>query len=262
MVDLQCVHTDEIATARHFHGHFPGDPILPGVIQLLRAEDAIDPSHARSIRSLSRLKFQRAIRPSDHTTLSISPGSISPGSKEHEYRFAHTNQDAVVCSSGQLSFLQSAASPQKANPSALTDDREYPPFAAFMPHREPMLWLDRMLSHTRERVVVERTLHCDHIGVQDGRASNAIAMELFAQAASAHFGFLAHTEGGGQLGGALLGTRRIDIHVAHLPLDVPLVVEGIVTMTMPPLAQFACRLIADDFVIADGTINVAMGVGP
>lgn len=255
MPEATPISTLEDAQAPYFQGHFPNDAILPGIEQLLRAERVADPNGTKSLRTLQRIKFQHAIRPGETTQLSLTRGA-QPG----DFRFTHANAENTVCSTGSFSLTDTLASePNKVEIAIGT--QAFPPFETFMPHRAPMLWLDRMLFHTPERVVVERTLRGNHLGIQNGRASNAIAMELFAQAASAHFGFLAMTEGGGQHGGALLGTRRIDIFTESLPLDVPLWIEGSVTLTMPPLAQFACRLVAGELLLAEGTINVAMGVG-
>ena len=59
--------------------------------------------------------------------------------------------------------------------------------------------------------------------------------------------------------GALLGTRRIDLAIGTLPLEVPITITAHRAMAIPPMAQFECEARIDDRVIATGTINVAMG---
>ncbi|HJW32233.1 MAG TPA: hypothetical protein VJ505_02595 [Holophagaceae bacterium] len=56
-----------------YHGHFPGDPILPGVVQvewaLRLGEECFGPFS--SFQGLEHLKFQGTITPGEPITLSI-----------------------------------------------------------------------------------------------------------------------------------------------------------------------------------------------
>ncbi|MFN7698143.1 MAG: hypothetical protein ACK5U8_09625 [Deltaproteobacteria bacterium] len=65
-----------------FGGHFDGDPMLPGVAQLLALVDAearraFPAVASRGARSVSRLKFQATIRPGDvlHLGLALEAGA-------------------------------------------------------------------------------------------------------------------------------------------------------------------------------------------
>jgi 3-hydroxymyristoyl/3-hydroxydecanoyl-(acyl carrier protein) dehydratase len=62
------------ATLRYFDGHFPGDPIVPGVAQL----GPLAETQARrawpdlgAVTSVKRLKFMQALRPEDTLKLSL-----------------------------------------------------------------------------------------------------------------------------------------------------------------------------------------------
>ena len=63
------------ATLRYFDGHFPHDPIVPGVAQL----GPLAETQARrawpelgAIGSVKRLKFMQALRPGDALTLTLT----------------------------------------------------------------------------------------------------------------------------------------------------------------------------------------------
>ena len=63
------------ATLRYFDGHFPHDPIVPGVAQL----GPLAETQARrawpelgAIGSVKRLKFMQALRPNDMLSLSLT----------------------------------------------------------------------------------------------------------------------------------------------------------------------------------------------
>jgi 3-hydroxymyristoyl/3-hydroxydecanoyl-(acyl carrier protein) dehydratase len=63
------------ATLRYFDGHFPGDPIVPGVAQL----GPLAERQARrawpdlgAVQEVKRLKFMQALRPEDTLTLTLT----------------------------------------------------------------------------------------------------------------------------------------------------------------------------------------------
>lgn len=79
-----------------FWGHFPGEPILPGIAQLGMVLDTISRAGDRElkIQSVSRVRFKQAIRPGDHLKITASL-------KENEasaYNFRITIAEEVVCS--------------------------------------------------------------------------------------------------------------------------------------------------------------------
>ncbi len=135
-----------------------------------------------------------------------------------------------------------------------------------MPHQPPMLLVDRLLEHHELSVVVEKTFRAGDLFVVDGAISAFVTLELFAQAAAAHFGYAGLVRGGVLSSGALLGTRRIELHVPRLPVGRRLVVRASQVFAMPPAAQYECTLLdatdPEEKLLAEGTINVAMGGPP
>jgi acyl-CoA synthetase (AMP-forming)/AMP-acid ligase II len=88
-----------------FRGHFPGDPILAGVVQLellvLRQVAAIWP-HLTNIARISRLRFRRPIRPGDDLELSLvlaAPVQVA----------FEVSCGGHSCSAGTLHFRESEA---------------------------------------------------------------------------------------------------------------------------------------------------------
>jgi 3-hydroxymyristoyl/3-hydroxydecanoyl-(acyl carrier protein) dehydratase len=82
----------------HFAGHFPGAPVLPGVLQVQWALQLAAPRlHiAPHCREMEALKFQRLLRPGDEVTLELHLDT--PRGKLH---FAY-RMDGAHCSSGRL----------------------------------------------------------------------------------------------------------------------------------------------------------------
>lgn len=136
---------------------------------------------------------------------------------------------------------------------------EYPPLTAFMPHRPPMLVLDALVSCDERTVVCSRTIREGDVFVEGGEVSALLALELFAQAAAAHFGYLGMKRGSGMASGALLGTRKLELDVDRYRVGDVLEVRAEQVMSMPPAAQYDCTLARGGEIVARGTINVAMG---
>ena len=79
-----------------FSGHFPEEPILPGIAQLGMVFDAIKQSSDRNliISSVSRVRFRQIIRPDDQLRIIATP------QKDHaeSYVFRIMVKGELVCS--------------------------------------------------------------------------------------------------------------------------------------------------------------------
>ena len=79
-----------------FSGHFPGEPVLPGIAQLGMVLDAINQSsdQNRRVSGVSRVRFKQIIRPNDELRIIATP------QKDHaeSYVFRITVKGELVCS--------------------------------------------------------------------------------------------------------------------------------------------------------------------
>lgn len=80
-----------------FDGHFPGAPILPGVMQLQLACEAAAEMHGekRVLKAVKKMKFTKTIEPGEEIVLEIE------GEDEVVYRFLKKGEP---CSSGVLVY--------------------------------------------------------------------------------------------------------------------------------------------------------------
>ena len=64
-----------------FQGHFPGDPMLPGIAQLHLVMDAIRDAlgHGFRLLGLKRVRFKRVIRPEETIEITAEPVPDKPG---------------------------------------------------------------------------------------------------------------------------------------------------------------------------------------
>ena len=85
-----------------FAGHFPDNPILPGIAQLKMVADIIVASREDDVQmfSLSRIKFRKIVRPGDLLDIHAAPGK-----EKDQYTFRITSNNEDVCS-GMMLFVK------------------------------------------------------------------------------------------------------------------------------------------------------------
>lgn len=81
-----------------FDGHFPGEPVLPGIAQLGMVHDLLCRAFGRQlpVARVSRVRFRQMIRPEQQLTLTVQRDEAA-GS----HRFRITGEKGSICT-GQL----------------------------------------------------------------------------------------------------------------------------------------------------------------
>ena len=98
--------TDQVsipAESPWFEGHFPGDPLLPGIAQLHMVMEAIRATlnEAVCLTGLKRVRFKRIIRPEETIDIAVDPVEDKPGM----YRFQLLIEGEIACSGIMLTGL-------------------------------------------------------------------------------------------------------------------------------------------------------------
>lgn len=85
-----------------FSGHFPNNPILPGIAQLKMVVDLIARQSEDNLRitGLSRVKFRKIVKPGEQLDIQVTCSDT-----ENHYTFKITSGDEDVCS-GKMLFTQ------------------------------------------------------------------------------------------------------------------------------------------------------------
>lgn len=171
-------------------GHFPGEPILPGVLQLARAVEA----HRRHggidapLRRVEALRFERPIRPGDRVRIRL--GRRFDEGKPIAHAFELASGEAVV-SKGRLRFggpvdeLGRRPAPEgDAAPAAAIED--------LLPHRPPMRWISGVVAAREEatRCLVDVEALARFLEVDAGADTSDVeafhVLEWMAQAVCVH----------------------------------------------------------------------------
>ncbi len=83
------------ADSAWFSGHFPGEPVLPGIAQLSMVVKSIEKASGRQLvlQQLARIKFKQLIRPGNVLDIRAVAGK-----KENNYSFYIQHKEKEVCS--------------------------------------------------------------------------------------------------------------------------------------------------------------------
>ncbi len=78
-----------------FSGHFPGDPIVPGVAQLGMVLDVLQQAceQTLAVTEISRIRFRRIIRPDEPIQIHIAPATGNEGA----YAFRLMAAGEMIC---------------------------------------------------------------------------------------------------------------------------------------------------------------------
>jgi len=132
-----------------------------------------------------------------------------------------------------------------------------------VPHRPPMLLLDRVLSYDGDCVVCETVLGPDSPFAEQGEVPAVVGIEYMAQTIAAGAGLSARDKGdqGGRMG-FLLGCRSLSITVDSFQVGDRLTIEARRTWGENQIGSFACKVQRGDEVLVEGALTVYQGPLP
>lgn len=136
----------------------------------------------------------------------------------------------------------------------------FPPVAAILPQRGPMMLLSAVLDHSAQHTVCAVEVGADNPGLAaDGTVPALMGLEYMAQGVAAHAGLRGWAQGEGPRVGFLIGARRLDFRSrAGFRVGQRLIVHVTRTWGEEEFAMFACRLVdgATQAVVVEGNLNV------
>ena len=142
----------------------------------------------------------------------------------------------------------------------------FPPSVEVVPHRPPMLLLDRVLAYDGERVVCELTLEPSSPFAQEGENGGEVpaivGIEYMAQTIAAGAGLSARGKGQPARIGFLLGCRNLTIAVDSFQIGDRLTIAARRTWGENQLGSFACTVQRDGEVLVEGALTVYQGPIP
>jgi predicted hotdog family 3-hydroxylacyl-ACP dehydratase len=143
----------------------------------------------------------------------------------------------------------------------------FPPIAQLVPHKPPMLLLDRVVAYSGDVVTCEVEIRPDSPFVREGLGvpggvPGIVGLEYMAQCIAVYAGLSAHAKGEGARIGFLLGSRDVRVDADVFPIGDRLAVEARRSWGENDLGSFACEVRRGAAVLVRGNLTVYQGPLP
>ena len=135
----------------------------------------------------------------------------------------------------------------------------YPPLEDLLPHRAPMILLDRVEDDAEESITCAVTLSDESTFVENGSVPAVVATEYMAQCVATFAGLKAFRQGGDVRVGYVIGARLIELAVDAFHVGEKLVVEVHRVWGDDALGTFDCTVDSDGRRVASATLTVYQG---
>ena len=130
------------------------------------------------------------------------------------------------------------------------------PISELVPHRGPMLLVDRLLADDAELIRVEATVRRETLFVTDAGMPAWVGIELMAQTVASWAVLRGRELNQPVRLGFLLGTRRYECTRPFFPLGARLEIEAHQELVGENgLAVFTCRILLEGEVVATASLN-------
>lgn len=205
-----------------FAGHFPGQPILPGIAHLALVARALgDPP----IAEVKTLKLRKPVGPGDVLDLTLDEGRFE------------LRRGGEVVSNGVVTLGGEEVPVEPAELAA----GAYPPPGELVPHAPPALLVRSMVEASTEGASAIVQIPQDNPFVQGGRAPAFVGLEAGAQTAAV-LEALGRAGAEGPRIGYVVAIRNARFRTPWLPAGTPLAVNVKAAGSASPLSVYEVTL--------------------
>lgn len=131
------------------------------------------------------------------------------------------------------------------------------PVSDYLPHRPPMLLVDKIVEVIGDRIVCRTTIHPDCVFAIDGRVHASAMIEFVAQACAILVGVRSAGDGDPPRLGVIVGCREINFGVDSFAVGDELTIVATKVFGEHHLAAFTCTVSRLDVECASLQLSVA-----
>jgi len=242
----------------YFEGHFPGRPILPGVVELVLVLEALARAtgEAVSLQGIGFVRLRQLVLPGDR--LEVSARELEGGRTRFDLK-----RDDVVVANGELILGNPGRASAPARRNSALSMTGLPPIDALLPHRLPMRFVTSIVDDGKAGLTCAGRIPSQCALVSDGSAPALAALELAAQAA-ATWEALRRWRAGGVAAprvGYLVALRDITFFAARVPAEQSLTAVVRLEAAAPPLTHYKVEVALGDASVLRGTIATFLTAG-
>jgi len=233
-----------------FAGHFPGRPILPGISELALIARALAPEGGAPVAAIPFVRFRELVQPADVLDVESSPRDAGG------VRFDARRAGALVAN-GALVFGVPAPPHEGELAVAAREARGVPPLEELIPHRPPMLFVERVLGEADDGATCRgRVPHACAL-VAGGVTPTFVALELAAQTAAVWEAWRRSRASAAAAVrmGYLVSLKDVVLHRSTIPADAELFASIRLVAAATPLTTYAVEIVVEGGLALSGTIG-------
>jgi predicted hotdog family 3-hydroxylacyl-ACP dehydratase len=118
----------------------------------------------------------------------------------------------------------------------------YPPLEQLLPHRPPMILIDRLLEAKEQEALCEVTINPDSMFLEAAGVPAFVGIEYMAQSIAAHIGYQHYLANEPITLGLLMGTRRLEMSCQFFALGQTLRIHVSHVWGKLELKRFRCTI--------------------
>lgn len=235
-----------------FEGHFPGRPILPGVVELALVLDALAREARRPfpIQGIAFARLRRLVLPGERLEL------VARERDAVRLRFDLKRAGDLVANGEFILGEPQAPARSNTNAGPAVPAAAGQPLDDLLPHRPPMRFLTAILQLTTDSLICAARIPGGCALVSGGNAPAVAAIEAAAQAAAAWEALQRsrHTGVASPRIGYLVAMRDVVFCSTHIPAERELRVSVSLEAAAPPLTHYSIEVSLEAMPVTRGTI--------
>lgn len=238
-----------------FEGHFPGRPILPGIAELALVAEALAPGgDAGEVSAIPFTRFRGLVLPGDLLDVAALPRD--DGGLRFEVRRAGER-----VANGALTFGGACTDECAAHAVAARRASAAPRIQELIPHRPPMLFVDRILGEADDGATCLGRVPAACALVRDGKAPAYVALELAAQTAAVWEALRRSRETGAPSPrmGYLVSIKDVVLYRRTIDADAELIASVRLEAAVASLSTYAVDVAVEGGLALAGSIGTYLG---